>query len=361
MRILFLSIVPSPYQRDLFAELHQLDDVEIAVRYAEAASPDSPWPAPQLADYEKVYRSFYLSLRGKRFIVNARLPSVRGFDAVVLNGYMTIPAQWVLRTAAHRVPLIFWGEKMESAQTGLLAAAQRFLTRPLNGLSAIIAIGKKAKRDYEQRFAGIPVHEVPYFCRIDNFQGMATERPADPVRILFCGQMIERKGVDLLLAAFSRLVEDGQRVELTLVGREAELPQMLAAVPPAVREHIHFAGFQAPDDLPRYFAAADIFVLPSRYDGWGVVVNQALGAGLPVICSDAVGAAEDLVLPGENGYLFASGDADELHKVLAQLANSPDQIRNFAKRSLQLAEKLSPEFGARALKQILRTIVSQSS
>ena len=108
--------------------------------------------------------------------------------------------------------------------------------------------------------------------------------------------MIARKGVDLLLQAFARL---DARARLLLVGREADLPGWLAALP-AERARAAWStrASRPPEALPRFFARADVFVLPSRYDGWGVVVNQALGAGLPILCSDAVGAAADLVRAG---------------------------------------------------------------
>lgn len=360
LRILFLSIVPSPYQRDLFAALQDRPEVDITVRYAEASSPDSPWPAARLAPYEGVYRSFYLSWRKKRFIVNWQLPDLKGFDAVVLNGYVTVPAQWVLRWSSGKVPLVFWGEKLEASQGGMRERMQRILTRPMRRLAAIVAIGKKARRDYAERFPGIPVHEVPYYCDIEAFGEVLPERPRKPARLLFCGQMIERKGVDLLLEAFSGILRSGREAELVLVGREADLPAMLEGVDPSVREHIRYAGFQAPEALPGFFAEADVFVLPSRYDGWGVVVNQALGAGLPVVCSDAVGAAEDLVEPDGNGYLFASGNAGELENRLVRLVDSEDRLRAFSQRSLELSRRITPRQGAADWVRILREIVGKT-
>lgn len=359
MKVLFLSIVPSPYQRDLFACLHSLEEISLQVRYAEAGSPDSPWPEASLASYEKVYRSFYLSWRGKRFIVNRQLPTLEGYDAVVLNGYVTVPSQWVLRFAARKVPLIFWGEKLERAQGGLREKMQKVLTGPMRNLAAIVAIGKKARRDYEERFPGIPVYEVPYYCRIDAFRREPPARPRKPVRILFCGQMIRRKGVDLLLAAFAGLVEDGLDVHLRLVGREADLPEMMRGVDTEVRKRIEFAGFQPPEALPRFFAEADIFVLPSRYDGWGVVVNQALGAGLPVVCSDAVGAAEDLVEAEKNGYIFPSEDVAALRDCLSRLAGSAERVRAFGARSLAKSEAITPSQGARDWLAILKKVTEE--
>ncbi len=75
--------------------------------------------------------------------------------------------------------------------------------------------------------------------------------------------------------------------------------------------------------MPGLFARADVFILPSRYDGWGVVVNQAIGAGLPVICSDAVGAGYDLVEPEVNGLRFPAGDVAALAGCMERLAADP--------------------------------------
>ena len=165
--------------------------------------------------------------------------------------------------------------------------------------------------------------------------------------------MIARKGLDHVLAAFAKLPDHAR---LLLVGREAELPQMLAPLPERVRSRIEYAGFQPPDALPQFFAKADVFILPSRYDGWGVVVNQALGASLPVICSDQVGAGHDLVADGENGYTFPVGDIDSLAEKMAHFTRDETLAARFGTASRRRAEDWTPARGAErwlaALKEI---------
>ena len=160
---------------------------------------------------------------------------------------------------------------------------------------------------------------------------------------LFCGQMIARKGVDLLLAAFAEL---GPTARLLLVGREADLPALLAPLPADVRERCEYAGFQPPEELPRFFAQADVFVLPSRYDGWGVVVNQAIGAGLPVICSDMVGAGHDLVDEEVNGLKFRVGDRVSLAEKMKRFVSEPALIAQWGAASRGKARTFTPEVGA---------------
>ena len=127
---------------------------------------------------------------------------------------------------------------------------------------------------------------------------------------------------------------------------EAELPELLAALPPTVRERSAYAGFQPPEELPRFFAKADVFVLPSRYDGWGVVVNQAIAAGLPVICSDMVGAGHDLVDEEKNGLKFQAGDAASLAEKMKRFLTESALIERWGAASREKAHAYTPAAGA---------------
>ncbi|MDX2212467.1 MAG: glycosyltransferase family 4 protein [Oculatellaceae cyanobacterium bins.114] len=346
IRVCCYSIVPSPYQRDLFYELSRLTEVDLQVYYLEPASPDSPWPQKPLQPYEKILRGGYLAWGGARFHWNWHLPNLKSCDVVILNGYQNLIAQWVLHTQAHRTPCVFWGEKMVASVDGIKGQLQKLLAQGLNHCWAIAAIGSKAEQDYRQRFPHKPTFNIPYYCTLSEFSVDLPPRPRNPITILFCGQMIARKGVDILLQAFEQLIQSGLSARLLLVGREAELPQMLASRTPHIIQQIEYAGFQAPEDLPHFFRQADLFVLPSRYDGWGVVMNQALGAGLPIICSDAVGAAQDLVEPGVNGAIFPAGDQTALFEALAFYVEQPSTIQFASQASLLKATKWSPRAGA---------------
>ncbi len=356
VRVLFLSIVPSPYQRDLFARLAARDDVEVRVVYCETGSPDSPWPEKDLASYESVMPGFYLSWGGSRFLVNASVPPVRDADVVVCNGYMTLAAQRLMRRCRGQVPVLFWGEKMVAASPGLKGKVQRWIARPLQHVDGFVAIGRGAKEDYERRYPGKPVHSIPYFCEMEPFREDRPHRPRTPPVILFCGQMIERKGLDILLNAFAKVREADIKARLLLVGREEDLPVMLREIPERFHPDIENAGFQAPEALPAFFRRADLFVLPSRYDGWGVVVNQAVGAGLPVIVSDAVGAGPDLVREDSNGYVFPSGDADALADSIIRLLRAPRRLAAASDASWKLAPDFFPERGAEMWAEVLHTV-----
>lgn len=349
IRVAFVTVVPSPYQRDLLGELAKLPDLSVRVFYMEKAVPESPWPQEPLAPHECHLPGTWLPVGHARVQVNWRLPDPADYDVIVCNTLMSLTAQWLMRAKLRRSRWMFWGEKL-----GPRRAMHDRLTAPLNRAAGIAAIGSRAASDYAARFPKTRIFNIPYFCQLRSFlDAPRTKREPGTVTFLFCGQMIARKGVDNLLAAFSALPESAR---LLLVGREAELPQFLAPLPAPVRARIRYAGFQAPDALPEFFAHADVFMLPSRYDGWGVVVNQALGAGLPIVVSDQVGAGYDLVRAGENGFVFTAGDEHALAEAMRQYVNDPALCETHGAASRLRAADWLPERGAELWSKALQAV-----
>jgi glycosyltransferase involved in cell wall biosynthesis len=340
-------VVPSPYQRDLFHALAKRPEIALDVYYLESASPDSPWPEKPVESYEHILPGFWIGAGGARLHVNWKLPALRNYDIVVMNTLISFTAQWLMRFRLKNKPWFFWGERLRPRQAGWRQRVRDFISAPLRRATGIAAIGNRAEKDYRENFPGPAHFSIPYYCDLQPF--ISESRPAhkpDEIVFLFCGQMIERKGVDLLVAAFERIVATHANARLLLVGREAELPRFLTNAGAETRARITYAGFQPPETLPRFFAQADVFVLPSRYEGWGVVVNQALGAGLPVIYSDAVGAGYDLVEDEINGLKFENGNIDALADKMRRFVTDREFSAKLGKTSKQKSREWLPEAGA---------------
>ncbi|NCC35106.1 MAG: glycosyltransferase, partial [Chloroflexia bacterium] len=136
-----------------------------------------------------------------------------------------------------------------------------------------------------------------------------------PFRFIFVGRLIELKRVDSLIEALSAL--DRTDIELWVVGSgplEAALRAKSAKLLPG---RVSWLGVQPMSAVPALIAQADCLVLPSRHDGWGAVVSEALMVGTPAICSDACGASE-AVLASQDGGVFPVGDTDALRDCLAR-------------------------------------------
>lgn len=358
----FVTIVPSPYQRDLFGALAARDDVDLSVYYMEAAAPDSPWPEAPLRPFERILPGYCASFANARTHINWPLPDLSGADFVVLSSYSSFTGQWLMRRRLAGKRWLFWGERMRNQPPGWRETVQRNLTAPLAQATAIVGMGREAEDGYHRAFPHVPHFCIPYHCDLSVF--LRTPRhnaPDEPLRFFFCGQMIRRKGVDVLLTAFNRMIAGGLCAELTMVGREAELAEFMAAISPEARAHIRYEGFQAPERLPEYFSQCDVFVLPSRHDGWGVVVNQALGAGMPIITSDAVGAGIDLVEDGVNGLRCGAGDADSLQNAMEQFLLHPELTQIWGEASRRKALDITPEAGAEKWVRVFDSLSSSTT
>ncbi|MEM6749778.1 MAG: glycosyltransferase family 4 protein [Planctomycetota bacterium] len=131
-------------------------------------------------------------------------------------------------------------------------------------------------------------------------------------RILFMGRLTQVKRVDVLIDAFARIAQERPDWELVIAGKGELEDDLKRRVPDELRARVRFVGFLNVDELSALCGHAGLMCLPSDYEPWALVVNEALSAGLGVITSDVVGAAADLVEPGVNGDRFPRGDVSAL-------------------------------------------------
>ena len=150
----------------------------------------------------------------------------------------------------------------------------------------------------------------------------------DQPRFLFVGRLIERKGIEVLLAAFRHV----DRGELWLAG-DGPLRSLVVAEAES-NPRIRFLGYANEESLPELYRQADILLVPSHFEPWGLVVHEGLAYGLPVIATDQVAAADDLVDSGTNGYIVPAGSSEALASAMRSAAAwAPSQWREAGVRS----------------------------
>jgi len=365
LRVHFLTVMPSPYTLDLFAAMRADGRIDARVFYMEMAAPDTHWGQVALPADSEVLPGRWFPFLGGRMHANPGAARRLGEDdphLVVIGGYAGLTVQWVMRwLKRERRPWVFWGELPGMRPRRRLGRLLRSLAlRPVaTSAHGIAAIGSRAQEAYRHLVADrCPVHNIPYCCDMSAFLHAASEKssatgnalaaevelpPDHTTRFLYCGQLIERKGVDLLLTAFCEVARKRRNATLTLLGTGPLEHRLAAGLPADIRARVTFAGFQPIKALPRCFAESDIFILPSRHDGWGVVVNQAIAAGMPVICSDAVGAASDLVVDTRNGSLFPAGDTRKLEQAMQQYIDHPERIKQHGAASREFSGDWTPQ------------------
>jgi glycosyltransferase involved in cell wall biosynthesis len=165
--------------------------------------------------------------------------------------------------------------------------------------------------------------------------------------VLYVGRLAREKGLDVLLQAAASLP-----VQVMIVGTGPERARLEEAAP----ANATFLGQLDQDAVAREYAQADVFVLPSLSEPWGMVLNEAAAAGLPLVATDAAGAAHDLVEDGANGFLVPAGDAVALRDALERLAGDPALREQAGRRSRELAQRFTPEAWAAAVAALARRL-----
>lgn len=178
------------------------------------------------------------------------------------------------------------------------------------------------------------------FCSADTsaFGRSQHARPHNASGFVFVGRLAPEKGLDVLAQAWDRYRREGGAWTLDLVGTGpmAEAFDGLAGV--------QFRGFVQPSSLPGLMAEQGCLVLPSRFEPWGVVVHEAASAGLPLICTDRVGARTQFLRPGINGLVVPAGDAPALTRALLHVEHLSAEARTtWSAESRQLGMALTPQ------------------
>jgi len=184
--------------------------------------------------------------------------------------------------------------------------------------------------------------------------------PEDASIVLYCGRFSPEKASMELLQAYQMVSH--QKKALVLVGDGVLRKQMQDFIDVQGLKSVHFMGFQNRNDLLDFYALADMMVLPSNKETWGLVVNEALSYSLPIIASDQVGASVDLVIHDENGYIFPAHDISALAEQISKLIGLSDQDREYmGEKSYSLIKEWSDRDLAMNLGNYLDSIYQASS
>ena len=326
------------------------------------------WDIPLVKGYKSVFlkRDAHPDHRWSLYI-----PSLTSFlkkenpDCIVIPGYSR-PFEWQLLWAAKRmgIKVIMRGEFAPSTYGNPVRNLMRenALRAIYRRVDAFAVIGKQAKQQLvkhgvgpEKMFSSPYCVDPALFSRRPKSSRLSQLRRKWGIKkrekiALFSGKLIKRKRPDTLIEAIAEM-RDLPWVKAVLVGDGEERKHLEARADRLAPGRVLFPGFINQSELPDYFAMADVFVLPSEYETWGLVVNEAMHQGLPVLASDKVGCAADLVHPGVTGEVFPAGDSTALANHLRRLLKRPALAKKFSKNALRIIQGYGPKAAADGLRQ----------
>jgi glycosyltransferase involved in cell wall biosynthesis len=364
MRRVIVTYLPSPYQVELLNAIAAARDFNLVVIYICWSA-----PTPIARNWQTSgLRHEFVRLTEDKLARDKATEMVLCADFVVFNYYRHPDVvRWMKECDKNGVRWCFWGERLGATRVAPLGSLYRRLKlSPLHGSHAPIwGIGQWAVEQYRAEFGEERSYlNVPYFSDLQRFADVSRFRNfhSQTRNLLFSGSLIKRKGVDLLACAFNKVAHEFPNLTLSFMGTgelENELRRQLAPF----GERVRFLGFQSWEDLPKHYAEADILCAPSRYDGWGLIVPEAMASGLPVIGTDRTGAAWEFVRDGHNGLLVPAGREAPLRDALRRVASwSVEELRSISDSARSTIREHSLENGTSrflaAVRQSTATVIN---
>lgn len=365
MKVLYFSDIPSPYSVAYINELGKLADVTAVYETLSSKERDASWKFFEAPNVKLIImKGLLLGPRKKltldafKFIWKFRQSKIIIANPLTLCGIMSIFFCKLLR-----IPFILQSEGgLAKDGKGLKEQFKRFV---LSGASLYLS-GMSPKGDYFLTYGATPekIKQYPFSSlhKNDFPNRLLTQEEKSQLKktigiheknmILYVGQFIHRKGLDVLLNAFSEI---NLSAELFLIGG-VETEEYRRIIKEKKIKNVHFIDFIQLDELKKYYLAADLFVLPTREDTWGLVVNEAMTYGLPVITTNRCVAGLELIENNKNGYLISIEDVINLHEKIVFLLANPDLRDQIAKNNFFKIKDYNYENMAHVVYKHLQTL-----
>ena len=368
MKILFLSNIPSPYRVDFFNELGKLCDLTVCFEGESATNRNSQWKNDGERNYKEICLNGIRTASDKFFSLKVLKILNQKWDHIILGGYATPTLMLaILYLKARKKPFILEadGGRISSEsqykykfKKFFISSASAWMSTGKTTTDYFIHYGAKKESCFVYPFTSLwqkdldkaeSLRRTVSKKEIRKKLGMSEEKIVLSVG-RFTYDRGYGKGYDFIMNAAEKtkdkdigyyIVGDEPTEEFVKWKEEKEL------------EHIHFVGFKKKDELADYYIAADLFVLMTRGDIWGLVINEAMSYGLPIISTTTCVAACELITDGESGYIIDLDEAKQLEEYVRRLLQDEETHARFAEASLEEIKKYTIEKMAQAHVKIL--------
>ncbi len=345
-KILFLTNFASPYRVHFFDELGKYMDVTVLYsdRVEDIRHRNADWFEKGEGGFQAVQLTRVASVGDENLCLDVIPWLKKKYDAIIIGGYSSPTA--VLAMAYLRLRRIpFYMEvdggviRQESklkylVKKSLVCMANRWLSTGYHTTRYLVHYGAKEERVQQYPFSSlyekdILAEPIPLAQKLELRRELVV---GEKYMVLAIGQFIHRKGFDVLMHAARNISKD---TGIYIVGGEATEEYLKLREALGV-SNVHFLGFQIKERLAEFYKAADLFVLPTREDIWGLVINEALAYGLPTITTDRCVAGLELIENGINGYVVPVEDAAALaEKINTVLASDLQQMGEASLRKIR--------------------------
>ena len=356
-----ITEIAAPYRIPVFVELDRMLGGQLEVIFINETESRRDWKIRReefpFANRVLGGLQFSVPYRGDRQPVYLTWPVLplllrNRYETVVLGGWNHLESLWaLLDRSVRRGRLVLWAETpllgslprrpLRSAwKRAVISAADAYVVPGPSAGRYLVAHGAESKR----------ISVAPNAVDVAFWSRPPTGDAAKShgIMLLYSGRLVASKGVDLALEAFARSRLAGT-ARFLIAGDGPERERLGQLASPGVE----FLGAQPPDRLRELYHRSDLLVFPSRYDPWGLVLNEAACAGLAALASDGAGATRDLLRDGENGIVVPAGDIPALTAAFNRVADNPSLPAILGARARDISRTHSPERCAAGLAEAI--------
>lgn len=379
VRIAFVHEEPNPYRVPFFNRLIRKNDIDFQVFYCYGGNLDrgGELELEKSREFSEILSGNALNIpfsMTKNYfnpLIWTKL-SKGQFDCVLVGGYYHLTMLFAIIWArVHKVPYIIISEShFLNRRNRLKSFIKKILLTPIvKKTSAYLPLGKYAG-EYLIHYGADP-ENIFYFPNTPNVEYFIKEsdkyrREKNEIKkklgiknnylVIYVGRLVKVKGLFTLLQGFKEVRKTHNNASLLFVGDGVLKNLLKEFVAKEEIEDVHFAGSVPNEELPRYYGISDIFVLPSLYEPWGVVVNEAMASALPIVLSDKVGSRGELLREGENGFTYPSKEYMKLAGCILKILSEPDELKEMGQLSRRIIQNFDYSFCEENLKKALLNI-----
>jgi glycosyltransferase involved in cell wall biosynthesis len=343
VKILFVTNIPSPYRVDFFNELGKVHDLKVVFEAEKAPIINNKWCSNNsINNFDAVFlKDGEIEERKINWRILKQIKRSQ-HDIVVLTNYAYLTEMLALiylkiRSISYCLEVDGGIIKKENLfkrfyKSFLIKGACGYISPSKQTDGYLIHYGVEQSKIYRYPFTSLREQDILVKLVSEDEKLKLRKKLGIKERkmVLIVGQFIHRKGFDILLNAAKHLQEDPA---IVFVGGEPS-QEYIDVKNKYDLQNVYFLGFKLKEELVEYYKAADLFVLPTREDIWGLVINEALAYGLPVITTDKCVAGLELVEDGLNGYIVPTENDTELAKRMTEILNDENLRIRMGQNSL---------------------------
>ena len=339
MKVLFITNYPSPYRVNFFNELGK--EVEVTVTYDKKPDEQKERGGQWDAWFDENYTHFNAIYLSNSIQVLSVIRKGK-FDLIVSGGYATSTCMLAIQYAKMRknqllieVDGMLVGNENKfkyKIKRHFVSGASGWISSGEISTKNLIHYGADISKIYKYSFSSLNKSDIitEMLSKEEKAAQKAELAIKEKKMVLAVGRFIPCKGFDVLMNAASNLSKD---IGVYFVGGEPteEYVQMQNELN---LKNVHFIGFKSKHELQAYYRAADVFALPTRGDVWGLVINEAMANGLPIVTTNKCVAGLELVKNDVNGYIVPVENARAISDSLQKILSSPKRCDEMGKTSL---------------------------